>query len=298
MADRLPGDAARVAERIASMLSSGVAAHRAFSVLAGEDGADPEIIRVAAEVAEGGAIADALAAGPGPEWRVFGAAWDLAEESGAPLAASLERIAQTLGRLAEVDQRRTVLLSGPIATIRTVVALPPLSLALGWLLGFDPFRVFLGPWGWLLLVSGISFLLAGSGWGRGLVRRAVGSRAVSGLEFDLAEIALGGGAGTSVLRRRIVDAVDRVGAEWIRFDDLTDCSPLVQCLGSAGATGAPISDLLAGESRRRVAASLSEMERACERLGVRILLPICACILPAFVVIGVVPVVISMLAGY
>lgn len=298
MADHGSSEVTRVAGRIASLLAGGVPAHRAFGALASEEGADPEVVRIAGEIAAGQGIATALSAGPGPEWRVFGAAWSLAEGSGAPLAVSLERIAASLARLSEVAQRRAVLLSGPVATIRTVIALPPLALAMGWLLGFDPFRVLFGEWGWVLLLIGFTLLLAGNAWGRALIRGAVGPRSVSGLEFDLAEIALGGGASAAVIRRRIADAVDSAGAEWIRFDALADCAPLSRLLASARATGAPMGDLLAAESRQRVAASLSEMERSCEKLGVRILVPICVCVLPSFVVIGVAPVVVSMLAGY
>lgn len=298
MASARTSSAARAAGRVASLMAGGLVAHRAFAALAAEEGAEPEIVEMAHEVAGGRSIVDALAAGPGSDWRVLGAAWALADESGAPLAGALERIAASLGRLEEVAERKKVLLSGPIATIRTVIALPPLSLVMGWLLGFDPFRVLFGARGWPLLLIGAALLLLGNEWGRRLVRSAVGTRSVSGLEFDLAQISLRGGAGIGVARRRTADAVDRAGAEWIPFDRLTDQAPLARFLAAAGNTGAPLGGLLAAESRRRAAASLSELERSCERLGVRILLPVCACALPSFVVVGIVPVVIAMLSGF
>ena len=278
-------------------MRGGVPAHRAFAVLASEPAASAEVRKLAASAQNGSSVSGALAAGPGPGWRVLAAAWLLAEASGGSFAPALEAIGAGLGRLTAAREKREVLLAGPRATVRTVVALPPLALGLGWLMGFDPLAVLLGPQGVPLLITGAGLLLLGAAWARRMVRDGVSGEHVGGLEFVLAGIAISGGAPPGRARQRVADAVDRAGVEWVSFDSLRDGSPLAIALRAASATGAPIGALLAAEARSHGTSAAAGLERAVERLGVRILLPIACCVLPSFVVLGVVPVVISMFTG-
>lgn len=100
--------AAMVALRAAALLRGGVPLARVWEVL-GEEG--------------GAGDADAH---DGPAWRVIAAGWRLAEWSGAPIAVVLERIAVALTSLDRLQERRSVLLAGPRATIRLVASLSTL----------------------------------------------------------------------------------------------------------------------------------------------------------------------------
>ncbi|UOR00965.1 type II secretion system F family protein [Leucobacter allii] len=306
------GSPASLARRAAALLRGGVPSRRVFGLLAQEegeelgaaggaaavpDGAVREAGDIARRIEAGESPSEAIAAGDGPGWRVLAAAWALAETSGAPLAPALDRIAAALRGLEELQERREVLLAGPRATVRLVTALPPLALVLGGLLGFDPVPVLLGPLGIALLAVGGLLLAAGWAWARALQRRVSEADRVAGLELDLAAIALGGGAAPEEAMRRVVDAADRVGAEWVVFDRFRRGETLAGAVETARASGIPLAPLLAEEAEACRARDRAELEREAERLGIRVLIPLGVCVLPSFVVLGVLPVLIAMLGG-
>jgi tight adherence protein B len=266
-------------------------------VLAEEPRAAGSTIEVSGRVQRGEPVAAAIATLNAPEWRVLAVAWSLAEESGAPLAPALDRIGAALRALERLRERRTVLLAGPRATVRLVSALPPLALVLGWLLGFDPFPVLLSPVGAVLLPTGAALLLAGIAWGRALRRRVEQTDRVVGMELELVWIALRGGAHPRAASRRTVDCVDRFGADWVPFDGFRRDRTLRAVIGSAERTGTPLGPMLIEEAASVRVRAEADLERSAERLGVRVLIPLGVCVLPSFIVLGVVPVLVSMLGG-
>ncbi|WP_022873685.1 type II secretion system F family protein [Nesterenkonia alba] len=62
----------------------------------------------------------------------------------------------------------------------------------------------------------------------------------------------------------------------------------------AYATGAPSADMLEAAAAQARAERRHEAERAAAELGVKMMLPLGACFLPAFILLGVVPVILSM----
>ncbi|MFV0435453.1 MAG: type II secretion system F family protein [Leucobacter sp.] len=289
--------AAAVAGRCAALMRGGIPPGRVFELLAAESPRDGPLGGIARGIGEGEQVAEAIAATDGPEWRVLAVAWHLAEQSGAPLAAALERIASALHAVAQVRERRSVLLAGPQATVRMVGALPPLTLVLGALLGFDPLPVLLSPAGAALGVFGAALLAAGVLWAGAMTRAVTREDRVAGIELELVWIALGGGAPPSAACLRVVDCVDRLGAEWVAYDGFLRESLLRGTIASAAAAGAPLQPLLVEEAAAARAESQAALERAAEKLGVRVLIPLGVCVLPSFIVLGVVPVLISMLSG-
>ncbi|MGW1378531.1 type II secretion system F family protein [Streptomyces sp. NPDC002446] len=102
-------------------------------------------------------------------------------------------------------------------------------------------------------------------------------------------------------RLRQVAAELRLGGEpaavWPRLAALPGAEGLARCMERAGISGVP-----AVESVSRIAAELrAEQARAAiaraRRAGVLVTLPLAACFLPAFLVLGVVPVLIGLAAG-
>lgn len=269
--------AASVLRRVAALLRGGVPSSRVWGVL-GQEGVSPP------------------AAGC-PEWRVAAAAWRLARTSGVPLSPALERLAAALGALEQVAERREVLLAGPRATIRLVAALPPGAMLLGFLLGFDPLAAVLTPVGGLCAVLGCVLLLIGVWWARGLAARLARVDHVAGLEYELVWIALGGGAAPAVALRRVADCADHARAEWVRLEKLRHDGPVCAVLASAAALGTPVGPLLLSEAETVRRQAHTELETAAERLAVRILLPLATCILPSFILLGVMPVLLAVLGG-
>lgn len=305
------GDAAELALRCAALLRGGVLPARAV-VLACADPPDTRAgggqrggggtgglgyAGIAERIADGCSPPEALAGCGAPEWRVLAVAWRLAEQSGAPLAPALHRIGTALRGLEQLRARRAVLLAGPRATVRLVSALPPLALLLGALLGFDPVPVLLSSLGAALLAAGTLLLAAGVAWGRALLRQLEREDCVAGIELELVWVALGGGAPPGAAALRAADAIDAFGAEWVPFAAFERSGALAAAVAAAQSTGAPLQRLLLEEAVAARARAQARLEQGAERLGVRVLVPMGVCVLPAFIVLGVLPVLIAMLGA-
>lgn len=290
-------DVAEVIARCAAVLRGGVPATRVFGHLGAEVGAQSAIREIDRRVGSGASVAEAIAAEPGEEWKLLAAAWNLAGCSGSPLGPVLDRMVVALRSIETLSERRSVLLAGPRATVRLVLALPPVALGLGWLLGFDPSPVLFSMFGAVLICVGVLLLVGGALWTSTLTRHVEEADHVAGLEFDLVWIALGAGRTHQEAVRSVIDSVDQFRAHWVPFDAFLAESDLQVTLRRACAIGAPVRPTLLDAADTARLRSLAGMERAAERLGVRILMPLGVCVLPAFMVMGVLPVVISMLNG-
>lgn len=292
---------AAITERLAVLLTAGVPASSAWSHVGPESAADADagVLAAAASAAHGGdPVAPAIAAArrERPEastaWPVLAAAWSVAAESGAPLAGSLRALAVVLRDEAQLRREVRAALAGPAASARLVMALPAIALVFGATLGFDTLGVlFTNPIGIVCLVLGIVCLCIGQRWNSALATRAGRSRLDAGLELELLAIAMS--SGTSIdfarglARRSIEQHVPHAG----------DGSEVEAVLGLAARAGAPVGELLRAEAfRLRRAARSAGAERAAA-LGVQLMLPLGLCVLPAFVLLGVAPLMISVITG-
>lgn len=273
--------AARIAERLAVLLSAGVAPGSAWRFVTGER---VDALDVPAAMLR-------RAARDPHAWRGLAAAWSIATESGAPLAPTLRQYASSLRDLAQAARDASVALAGPVATARLVLALPLLGLGFGLALGFDTLTtLFATPLGWACLGTAASLVTLALFWNRSLVRRARPKDPSPGLACDLVAIALGGGA--SIGRARSV--VEHAGEE---FGLALDLGAVDEPLALSRAAGVPAAELLrsaADEARRDARASA---QAAAARLGVLLMLPLGACILPAFFAVGVVPLLATVLTS-
>lgn len=288
------------AQRAAALLRGGVPAVRVWRVLSEERArqADSQAMTAIRDrLSSGVETAEALAAAGGPEWRVLAASWRVAELSGAPLAPMLDRFAESMRALGRLSAHRGVLLAGPRSTVRLVIALPPLALLMASLLGFDPLPALASPVGATVVALGTVLLLVGALWASAMTRRVARTDWVAGWEFELVAIALGGGAPPVTALRRAVDCADLAGAEWVRLECFVAQGEIETVVQRGQSLGAPLGPMLLAEAERSRLQAQSELERAAERLGVAVLLPLGACVLPAFVLLGVVPVLLAVLGG-
>ncbi|MFD9973214.1 type II secretion system F family protein [Streptomyces sp. NPDC059017] len=117
-----------------------------------------------------------------------------------------------------------------------------------------------------------------------------------------AALAVGQSLGGPVGERLVMTAAElRLGSEparaWGRFGDIPGAAGLARCLAQAAATGAP-----AAEPVARLAAGLRAEESRiaasrAQRAQVLVTAPVGLCFLPAFLAIGVAPVVIGLATG-
>ena len=279
------------------LLAAGVTPTTAWGYL--DRDASPLVGCVATLVSEGTPVAEAVLASvdrvPAQEraaWRALAAAWRVATDAGAPLAPSLRAFASSLRALADAQREITVALSGPVATARLVTALPAVGIVFGMLLGFNTLGVLVGtPAGGVCLAVGVVLMLVAWAWNRRLVASAQPRDLAPGLRCELTAIAVSGGGALD----RAVASVERT---------------LVVCGAGSGETtgveavlalsrraGVPAGELLRSEAEEERRAARAEAAARASVLGVRLMLPLGLCILPAFMVLCVAPLLIAVVTS-
>ncbi|MER5970290.1 type II secretion system F family protein [Streptomyces sp. NPDC002055] len=105
------------------------------------------------------------------------ACWQVAADSGAGLAAGLERVADALRAERAQGEELEAQLAGTRATAVMLALLPLVGLLMGSALGAEPLRVLLHtPAGWMCLLVGGALEYAGLVWTARVVRAASGRR--------------------------------------------------------------------------------------------------------------------------
>ena len=159
-------------------------------------------------------------------------------------------------------------------------------MALALALGFDVIGTLGSVGGIACLVAGAALMLAARGWTRRLVARAQPEPDLPGIQADTVAIALS--SGVSIDRALAVVAGAGGG----------DPRPETEAgLALSARSGAPAVDLLRASAAEARRTRRTEGRLAAARLGARLLLPMGVCTLPAFLLLGVGPMLLSVLAG-
>ena len=316
----VPPDGSAAAEtvlRLAVMLQAGIAPASAWRHLAASR--DPAAVRVTAAVAEGMPLPRAIASAGGA-WRDVAVAWHVATTVGAPLAESLRGLAAALRDAAEAADDVRVALAEPAGTARLIGWLPLVALGLGAALGFDTFGTLLGhPAGIACLVAGGALIVVAQRWTARMVRRARAAGGVPGLHAELIAIALSGGASIDRATTVVQDAHAAAGAvatgppgagaasagpaprpadspSDTGSDAPSDVDAVDAVLSLSRSAGVPAVELLrASAAHARHRARVDGRLRAA-RLSSRLLLPLGVCTLPAFLLLGVAPMLLSVIS--
>ncbi|GAA3703427.1 hypothetical protein GCM10022377_16330 [Zhihengliuella alba] len=110
-----------------------------------------------------------------PVWERVHWCLRLSEETGAPLAVLLERLAEQTEAAYDLHRSRQSALAGPRATARMLAGLPAIGFLLAVLLGARPVELFLGnPLAQLSFSAGVAFWFVNQAWTRRLMRGARG----------------------------------------------------------------------------------------------------------------------------
>lgn len=223
-------------------------------------------------------------------WRMCDAALAVAADAGAPVAGVLARLAGTIRDRAAGLRAVDVALAAPRSTAKVVAALPLVGIAFGMLLGLDPVGALVGsPIGLAALAAGLGLGALAWAWTRRIVRVAAVGSPTAGLELELVAVALSGGVGVDRARAIVAAALGAHGVVGV------DGAAIDETLRVAQAAGVPAVGLLQAEAdAARVRERLAGQERA-ERASVRLVVPLGVCVLPAFALLAIVPLVLSML---
>lgn len=285
-----PARVARVLDRVATLVAAGVPPPRAWELVGGVPGGWSRG-GVASAVVDGGA-ADGIVGSAPPAAADIALVLRVADRTGAPVAETLGALAGALRRTAASDRAIRVALAGPRTSARVVLSLPFFGIALGAAWGSGAVHVLVGsPLGWTCSGLAALLVLLGRAWTARLVRAATPDGRIPGVVLDAWAVAVSGGgswisAGAAV-RRAAGGAEPPAG----------DAARLREVLDLARRAGVPAAGLLrrAADDVRDDAAAAGLA--AAERLAVRLVLPLGVCILPAFVLVGVVPVVVGVLSS-
>ncbi|WP_167044605.1 type II secretion system F family protein [Salinibacterium sp. ZJ454] len=289
-------EVASVVQRLAVLLAAGVAPASAWRYLTAQS---PVVAEVNAALETGASVAaaidDAADRAPPAEaapWQALAAAWAIASDAGAPMAPALREFAASLRSLAQAQRDIAVALAEPIATARLVMVLPAVALLFGMLLGFNTVTVLFGsPLGLVCLGGGAGLLVAARAWNRRLVASAQPTDLTPGLLLDLAAIALSGGAPVDRARASALSAAAARGiatADTATLDDVLDLSRRA---------GVPAAELLRSEADERRRSARSDSQQKAAALSIRLMLPLGVCVLPAFMLLGVAPLMLSVISS-
>lgn len=250
----------------------------------------------------------------------------MSESAGAPLATSLERAAEHAEERIDALLGRQSALAAPRATGRILSWLPLLGLGLGVLMGSDPVGVLTGSiLGALTGLFGLGLAFAGRRWTAALVHRAEvestraghtgGEQALNAPTVDtalvlellaaqlragLAPLAALGTLAEALNSRPLYTVCQRLqmgsswGSAWSgsaagTFGELRDA------LAPAYTGGAPSTALLLSLADAHRLNERRAAERAAGKLSVALVVPLGLCSLPAFICLGIMPILISLL---
>ena len=248
----------------------------------------------------------------------------MSESAGAPLATSMERAAEHAEERIDALLGRQSALAAPRATGRILSWLPLLGLGLGVLMGSDPVGVLTGSvLGALTGLLGLGLAFAGRRWTAALVHRAeVESAASNGAEqtsnmppvdtalvLELLAAQLRAGLAPLAALGTLAEALNsrplhtvcqrlQMGSNWGSawsgsaagtFGELRDA------LAPAYTGGAPSTALLLSLADAHRLSERRAAERAAGKLSVALVVPLGLCSLPAFICLGIVPILISLL---
>ena len=290
---------ATVVQRLAVLLAGGVAPASTWGYLAERSDANAVLQRVAREVAAGRdastAIVESVNRRPSVDdnaWRGVAAAWAVATEVGAPLSPALDAFAVSLRALAQVQRDQEVALAGPVASARLVMVLPLVAVLFGVALGFDTMAIlFTSIPGAACVIVGLGLMGVARWWNSVLVASARLRDLTPGLGLDLMAIAVSGGGSLDRAKSSVARALERAGLSTAPDAVLDDILALSQ------RAGVPAAALLASEAGQVRRCAKAEGERRAASLGVSLMLPLGVCVLPAFMLLGVAPLLISVVTS-
>jgi tight adherence protein B len=257
------------------MASAGLALRELVSLL--RSGVSPDAGRqtVALELAE---LSEAQS-------ERFEKVWQLARHVGSAPAVALERLASVFESQEQTKRQIETAFAAPKATARLVGVLPLIALVFAQLASLNPMAIITGSTvGTLSFGFGLLLLVAGQRWSNRLILKAQPSDIDPGSYLDAINLGLQSGLAPEAAINGAGNPSD------------AESKTLERALEISRETGAELGSIISATADRLRLVQQSEAETKVAKLGVSLMVPLGLTVLPAFVLVAIVPIALGMLS--
>lgn len=225
----------------------------------------------------------------------FELVWRLATRLGGPAAQALNRLAEVFLATEKAKQEVALAFAAPKATAKLVLGLPFVAIGLAQALGMNPLGAIFGSaLGFISLALGLALLIVGQLWSQRILARAAPKERDPGCLIDCTVIGLQ--AGLPLEQARI--AAETHFSEVFNLEPEENASMAISAAGQLSrGTGAAVTQILTSVADRIRERERYETANKIARLSIRLMIPLGVAVLPAFVLLSVVPIAISLLSS-
>lgn len=288
-------DVSEVVATLSALHRAGLSLTSAFAEVAALDGSGLPPRAITEAIATGSTPHDAIATltqNASEPWRAVGACCAIARVTGTPLGPALAALAEALRDSSRTERAVAAALAGPQATMRLVMVLPIVGMLGGALAGQGTLTFLVTtPLGFGLLISGAVMLAMAWGWLRYVSARALPPAGSLSLESDLFAGACGGGASPERARAIVRENMAFFGLTTAHADQLDGLISLSR------RAGVPVAALARSRAALNRDLARTDAEHRLQRLGVAVVVPLGILVLPAFVLLSVVPMAVILWDG-
>lgn len=272
MPDSENRNSANAVRRISALLGAGLPPHQALEIVG------DEISQLAPD-----------------DKQQFDLVWGLSAKLGGPILLALNRIADVFDRQQRNEREVQLAFSGPQATAKLVMWLPVLALLLGQAVGMNPIgAIFHSLLGALSVSLGLGLMVAGRQWTRRLLARALPTSRDPGAFLDCVLIGLQAGLPLSAAQKQAAQDYE------LAFDlppDEQNFERLENAAELSRSTGAAVGEILIAEADGFREQQRYEVATRISKLSVQLMIPLGVAVLPAFILLSIVPIAISLLSN-
>lgn len=185
--------------------------------------------------------------------------------------------------------------AGPQSTSRLVTGLPLVALVLAQLVGMNPAAAITGSaLGLVSVALGVGLLAIGQQWSKRLLAKAVPQTLDPGAFIDCVLIGLQAGLPLQVARLKAQSSYQEI---FLEESSEQDELALDEAAELSRKSGAALTEILLANADRFRDELRYEVSGRIARLGIKLMIPLGVAVLPAFILISIVPIAISLLSN-
>ena len=221
--------------------------------------------------------------------------WKKAQHTGISPASFYATCAAIFEEVADLARWAQSVEAGPRAAQKLIMALPVVALAGASLLGNGALIFLLTqPMGWFLVILAISLMWVAKAWGKSLVEKATTISWQAGMHAEFCGLFLRAGYPPVRALAEAREVFTLIPSGQLSVLEESDVQ---QTLTFASRQGIPATGLLESLARAQRSKQRQRVRADIEALSVKLIVPLGVCVLPAFIAVGVIPVVVSMFSS-